>query len=67
MIYGNETMLLLADVGLKFEKADMQNFNSLTQHQLLFKLHALLQQQNVCTVTKKVCMLFSLDSLTKSY
>ena len=24
MIYGNETRLLLADVGLKFERADMQ-------------------------------------------
>ena len=34
MIYRNETRLLLADIGLKFEKADMQNFNSLTQHQL---------------------------------
>ena len=27
--YGNETRLLLNDGGLKFEKADMQNFNSL--------------------------------------
>ena len=34
MIYGNETRLLLADVGLKFENADMHNFDSLTQHQL---------------------------------
>ena len=30
MIYGNQTRLLLADVGLKFERAYMQNFNSLT-------------------------------------
>ena len=28
-IYGNETRLLLDDGGLKIEKADMQNFNSL--------------------------------------
>ena len=34
MIYGNETRLLLDDVGLKFENADEKNFNSLTQHQL---------------------------------
>ena len=29
IIYGNETRLLLDDGGLKFEKSDMQNFNSL--------------------------------------
>ena len=34
MSYGDDTRLLLADVGLMFEKADMQNFNSLSQHQL---------------------------------
>ena len=34
MIYGNETRLLVADVGLTFQKTDMHSFNSLTQHQL---------------------------------
>ena len=34
MNYRNKTRLMLADIGLKIEKADMQNFNSLIQHQL---------------------------------